>query len=1102
LDSDSKTAITTISHFNINLIDLPMEKKSTIKKGKLSATATKGSTRNFARVLLFTAFLLALSLLQVTANGSSSQQAKPVSGKVTDTAGSPLPGVSVVIKGTTTGTTTDANGNFNFSNIPREATLLFSFIGMKRQEIKITDQTSVTVKMEATSIGVEEVVVTALGIKRSERALGYSVQKVSGESLQKVSGIDLATSLTGKVSGLLVRNTPDFNGAPVISIRGEAPLLVIDGVPYQNKTLSDISSEDIESMSVLKGATASALYGFRGASGAILVTTKNGTTNLAGLSVDVTTNTMFGAGFLALPEKQSTYGRGGSNAYDKNSDSSWGTLMDGTVRNQWDPKLKVYADYPYVASGKDNFANFLEQAYITNNNLNVGFKGEIGSVRSSVNWTQNTGVYPNQKADRYTYSFGGDINLEKFKLSSNISYSKKATPNQSTNAYTGYDPMYALLIWSSSDFNILDYKDNYWMTPHQTQNYTLPQENNPYYNIWERTNEVHRDIFNADLSLSYQVTVWLKASVRAGIDYYTDKGELRIAWGSRTSSGNTAVPGNSSTWIGGSAGGYMLGQTQGQSINSDLLLTGDHSFDKFRVEYLAGGTIYYNQDNNIQAWTNGGLSVPDFYSIKASVNPAGASTTTRGQQVNSIYGRFGLSYDKWAFLEATGRNDWNSTMVNTRAESYFYPSISSSIVVSELLPEPTKSWLDLLKVRGSWTMSKTPAGIYETTVNSAFTINSATWSTLNGAAAPGNLYGSDLLPASATTYEAGLQAILFKNRLNFDLTYYDKALYDFVKVAPLSGASGYTGRYVNIDEEQSRRGWEIALGGSIVRSQDWQWDMGLNWSTFARYYTKLDATYSPKNSYTSVGERVDVLYGRDYMREPATGKKVWANGQLQFNPYDTKLGYVDPDFIWGANSTLRYKDLSLFISFDGVRGGNMNSSTEGFMWRAGVHPESVTPERALDVATPGSRNYLGDGVKVVSGTFAYDIYGNITSDNRVFAPNDIKITYKDYVSAEHSNSVWGARTTPADTHDKTFTKLREIALTYTVPKKYLNSFAKAASVSFVGQNVLLWAKDFKYSDPDSGGYAQWGTGGNATGSAEDLSDPALRYLGVNVKLTF
>jgi len=1032
-------------------------------------------------------------------------QAQDVSikGKVIDEKGLPIPGASVLIKGTSKATSSDMDGNYQIK-ADSKGTLVFSFIGYGSVQESIKGRTQIDVAMKPSAEALQEVVVTALGIKRETKALGYATQKVSGEALTKVSGVDVASSLTGKVAGLLVRNSPDFNSAPVISIRGEQPLLVIDGVPYQNKTLSDISSEDIESVNVLKGATASALYGFRGASGAVLVTTKNGTSNLAGLSVDYANNTMFSAGFLAIPEKQSVYGRGGSNIYDKNSDASWGAAMDGTIRNQWDPKLKAYADYPYVASGKDNFANFVEQGYVTNNNFSVGYKGDIASIRSSVNWVQNSGVYPNQKADRYTYSLGGDINLDKFKLNSNMSYSKRVTPNQGTNSYTGYDPMYSLLIWSPTDFNLLDYKDNYWIIPNQTQNYTLKNENNPYFDVYEKNNEVHRDIFNADLSMSYQITDWLKASVRSGVDFYTDKGELRFSWGSITSSGNTGVPGNLYTWNGNNKGSYQIGQNQGNSINTDFLLSGDRSFDndKFKVEYLAGGTIFSKTDDNIQSWTSGGLSVPGFFSLKASVSPAGTSTTTYAQQVNSIYGRFAMSYNKWAYIEATGRNDWSSTMVNTQSESYFYPSMSMSIVVSELLPESTKSWLDLLKVRDSWTMSKTPAGIYDTTVNSAFGINSATWGTANGAYAPSNLYGSDLLPQSATTFEVGLQAILFKNRLNFDLTYYDKHLYDFVKSAPLSGASGYTGRYINTNEEQSRRGWEIALSGAIVKTHDWQWDMGFNWSTYARYYTQLDATYSAKNKWTQVGERVDVLASRDYLRDPATGKQIWSNGNLQFNPYDTKFGNSDPDFIWGVNTTVRYKDFSFFASMDGVNGGLINSRTESYMWQSGVHPDSVTPERALDVATPGSKNYLGDGVKVVSGTFTYDSMGNITSDTRVYAANDVKSTYKAYATAMHNSSAWGGNGTPADTYEKTFFKLRELSLTYTLPKKYIKGWAKAASVSFVGQNVFLWAKDFKYSDPDGSGYAPWGTNGNATGSVEDFSDPALRYLGGNIKITF
>jgi TonB-linked SusC/RagA family outer membrane protein len=1011
-----------------------------------------------------------------------------VSGKVIDENGLPIPGANILIKGTSKAVATDLDGNYQIK-AESNGTLVFSFVGYNSVQEPIKGRTHIEVKLSPNSLELKEVVVTALGIKRETKALGYATQKISGESLQKVSGLDVATSLTGKVAGVLVKNSSDFAVAPEISIRGDKlTLLVVDGIAYVNKTLSDISSEDIESISVLKGATAAALYGYRGQNGAIMVTTKNGTTNKPGISADFASNTMFTAGFLAIPEKQSLYGRGANNAYDKNSDNSWGTLMDGTIRNQWDPKLMAYADYPYVASGKDNFANFLEQGYVSNNNFNIGYKGDIVSLRSSLNWTENKGQYPNSTLSKYTYTFGGDINLDKFKLSSNISYAKKHTPNMGSNGYTSYDPMYSLLIWSASDFNVLDYKDNYWLKKDEVQNYTYRSgSNNPYFDRYEKTNEVSRDLFNADLSMSYQLTDWLKATVRSGLDFYTDRGDQRISWGSYTSTGNTSTPGNPYTWNGSLTGGFITGQTQGYSINSDLLLTGETSFDKFKVEYLAGGTITRVQDDNMYGNTVGGISVPGFFSLKASVNPAFVSQTSFGSQTNSVFGRFALSYNKWIYVEATGRNDWASTMpIST--QSYFYPSVSTSIVISELLPESTKSWLDLLKIRDSWTTAQKPAGIYDSTANSVFQVNSGTWNALNGATAPSSLYPTDISAEGNTTFEVGLQAMMFKNRLMFDVTYYDKNFHDAIIKGSVTAASGYTSAFVNTKEETNRRGWEIILNGSVVKNKDWQWDLGVNWSTYARYYTKLDPTYSSNKPWVKVGERVDAFVSREFLRDPASGKLIYNNGRLQSSQYDSVFGYSDPDYLWGVTSNLRYKDFSLYLSLDGVVGGLMNSRTESYMWQTGGHPDSLTPERALDVATLGSKNYIGEGVKIVSGTVTYDPVGNILTDTRVFAPNDIATTYKQGMIDLHSSSAWGGAGTRPDTFSKTFFKLREMSFTYTVPTKYLHGWAKAASIGFVGQNVFLWAKNFKYSDPDGG--------------SEDFADPAVRYLGGNIKLTF
>jgi TonB-linked SusC/RagA family outer membrane protein len=915
-----------------------------------------------------------------------------IKGKVTDEKGTPIAGVSVVIVKNSHGTTTDQNGNFVIQAENNDV-LRFSFIGMQTQTVIVVEgKTQYNITLLEASHELSNIVVTALGIKREEKALGYSVQKVSGESLQKVSGVDVATSLTGKVAGLLVKNSPDFAAAPDLTIRGETPLLVIDGIAYANKTLSDISSADIESISVLKGATASALYGFRGASGALLITTKNGSTNKPGLTVDYTTNTMFTAGFLAIPVKQSVYGRGSNNTYDINSTSSWGTAMDGKIETQWDPYLKTNRDYAYLPIGKNNFKNFLQQGYVTNNNLNFGYKQGNASLRSSLNWTENKGRYPNSILDKYTYTLGGDINLNKFKLSTNLSYAKKASPNVGSNGYTSYDPMYSLLIWTAADYNILDYKNNYWLVPGQTQNFTYGPKasmNNPYFDRYEKTNEVSRDIFNADISMSYQLTDWLKASVRSGLDFYKEIGQLRVSMGSYLATGNTPVPGNPYTWNGTKTGGYNIGQTSGFSMNTDLLLTGDRSFNKFKVEYLAGGTIYHKRDDNINANTVGGISVPGFFSIKASVNPAVVSQSSYAQQVNSLYGRLGISWNKLIYVEATGRNDWSSTLPSN-GRSYFYPSVASSFVISELLPG-TRNWLDLLKVRNSWTVSKTPPGIYA--INSSYSINSGTWGTLNGASAPSNLYPSGILPASATTLETGLQGILFKNRLMVDISYYDKKMQDAIIAGPLSAATGYTGNYINTNEAISRRGWEVILNGSPIKNKNWQLDLGVNWSTYKRIYTRLDSTYSAKQPWIKVGERVDALASKAFLRDPS-GNLIFNNGRLQYSQYNSNFGWTDPDWIWGMNANLRYKNFSLFLSFDGVSGGLMNTRTESYMWQSGVHPGSVTAARALDVATPGSKNFLGEGVKITSGTATYDAFGNITSDTRVFAPNDVYTTYK------------------------------------------------------------------------------------------------------------
>lgn len=1044
----------------------------------------------------------------------SQAQTSEIRGTVSDESGLPLPGASVVVKGTNNGTSTDFDGKFLLDVNADETTLIVTYVGYQAKEVAISGSNYLNITLDPEAETLDEVVVTALGIKREQKALGYAVQELDGESLQKVQGIDVATSLSGKVAGVLVTNPTDFNAEPTITILGDTPLLVIDGIAYQNKTLNDISSEDIESLSVLKGATASALYGFRGRNGAILITTKNGSQAETGIVVNLTTNTMFTAGYLAIPEKQSVYGRGENNTYQQNKDQSWGGLMDGSIQNQWDPIAKEYRDYEYLPVGKDNFKNFLEQGYITNNNLNVTFKENAVALRSSVNWTQNKGRYPNSTLDKYTYTFGGDVNLDKFQLTSNLSYSRRYTPNQGSSGYTSYDPMYTLLANSSSDFDVRDYKNNYWLIPGVLQNnhfgydlennsYGGKNQNSPYYDRYERTNEVIRDIFNADLTVSYDIADWLKATVRSGLDFYGDTGRLSLSQGSYTSLGDTGLPyftyRSGLTFNGSRTGAYLVGKTTGFSINSDLLFTGMQKFvdDKLEVEYLAGGTIFYQESANINATTVGGISVPGFFSLAASVNPATVAEERREQQVNSAFGRLALSWNKLIYLDITGRNDWSSTLagpgVPSSKKSYFYPSISSSFVVSELLNESTKDWLDLLKVRGSWAQSKKPADIHE--LNSVYTSVSSIWNDYSGSYAPSSLYDLlNVLPDAEDTYEIGLQGMFFKKRLTADLTYANRRRYNTLTNGPLSSTSGYNSIVINTDEERTRKSWIVALTGTPIKNENLQWDLGMNWSTYKEVYSKIDDTYSTARPWVKVGERVDAYTIATYQTVPTgefAGQRVFRNGLVERENFSSVIGYKNPDWIWGINTSLRYKNWSLFASFDGIVGGMASSTTEAYMWLQGVHPGTLTPERALDVATPGSTNYVADGVMVVSGNYVTDRNsGEVIEDTRVFAPNDVPRTYRDYIRSIHGGTAWGGTGREEDIFDRTFFKLRELSITYSVPSNILDNWGpvKNASVSFIGQNVFLWAKEFEYSDPDGG--------------SDNFADPSSRYLGFNIKLSF
>ncbi|MBV5347885.1 SusC/RagA family TonB-linked outer membrane protein [bacterium] len=1011
-----------------------------------------------------------------------------VKGKVMDEKGLPIPGVTVLLKGTMKAASTDIDGGYQFKT-PANGTLVYSFVGYKTRTEIVNGRTAINVTLQPQAEDLKEVVVTALGVKRQTKALGYATQAVKGETLQTVRGIDVATSLTGKVAGLAVFNTTEFGDAPSITLRGESnPILVVDGVPYGNMTLREIPADDIESVNVLKGPTAAALYGVRGKAGAIMVTTKKGTAN-KGLSIDFNSGNMYTAGYLAIPKMQSSFGRvidPTTNRVSASGDGSWGSPLDGRPAEQWNYVTKQYETSPYLPVGKDNFDNFVSQGYIYNNNINLTQQGENGSLRASATWVKNQGQYPNSVFDKITYSLGGEMKMNKFTLSSTMTYNKQASPHVGFNGYTAYDPMYTLLVWSSPDYDVRDSKD-YWITKDEVQNTSYTNtNNNVYFDRFERLRTKNKDVFNGSVTLDYGFTDWLKGTVRVGYDNFNDFQTIRVSKGSLRSAGaSTVIDGGTEVWGESQLGSYNQGNTRGYSYNNDFILSANKKINDFTIEALGGVTSSFKQSDGIENFTTNGLKIPGFYSINSSKGILYVNPYLDRIKVNSLYGRAAFSYKNIYFIEGTYRNDWASTL-SQETNSYSYPSLSGSIVLSDILPKI--GWLPFWKVRGSWTTAKDIPGAFD--INPTYNLTNNVWGTLPSQSLSTTIRPSDLKAEGSETFEVGTAMSFFKRRASLDVAYYEKRKFDKITYASISSSAGYYTAAINSEEERTQKGFEIALTVTPIKSTDWQWDLGLNTSSSAEYYTKLESRpeYASTYNWVKVGERTDHFVINQFQKDSQGNLIHDSSGLPLFQTFQERIGYRDPKFVWGLTSMLKYKNITFTASLDGRVGGMTETRTEMYMWISGNHPDSVVPERFLDANNPGSSNYLGQGVKVVSGTYTTDANG-VISDTRVFAPNDVKTTYENYVNKLHKGTAWGGAPGPLESYSTTFFKIREMALTYNFNKPLLDALhAKAFSFSLVGQNLYLNAKDFKYSDPD-GGY-------------ENFSDPSQRFVGFNIKASF
>lgn len=997
------------------------------------------------------------------------QPTKKISGTVTDESGLPIIGASIAVKGAAIGIATDIEGNFTL-NVPEKSMLKISYIGYIPQEVPVTTKSVYDIVLKENQKLLDEVVVTALGIKREEKALGYAVQKVNTKELVSSKGVDLGTSLTGKIAGLNVQNSTEFNSAPILSLRGETPLLVVDGIPYGNVSLNEIPADDIESVDVLKGATASALYGGRGSVGAIMVTTKKGSQN-EGINVDVNSNTMFFSGFLALPKVQSAYSRGYGGKY--NSDYIWGDKLDiGRTAVQYDPFSYEWKEMPLTSKGKDNFRNFLQFSLVTNNNINVSQKGKYGSFRASMTHVYNRGQYPNQDLNKVTFSTGGTMNYGGFKLDAGLTYNKRISSNDNGSGYSS-SYIYDMVIWGATDYDVRDYKD-YWVKGKENiqQNwYDNSWYDNPWFKAYEVVDSYDTDITNGYLNASYEITSWLKAMVRGGVDAYSKKNKWQNAMSANYS------------WD--RKGFFGISRNSGYSFNSDAILMADKTWGKFNLDVLGGASMYYYSDDRLRNTTAGGLTVPGFYSLNASVDPIKGSSELYRKQVNSLYSKLSLSWASTYFLDLTGRNDWSSTL-SKDDRSYFYPSAAASVVLSEIIPLP--SFWNFWKLRSSWTISKQDAAVYGN--NNAYTTTTNVWDGLGTATYPNTLIdGRGVKPKKTETIELGTAANFLKNRLFVDFAYYRKVESDFIIRGGISSATGYDNVLVNFKEKRMRNGFEISVGGRPVETSNFQWDILTNWAHDKYAYLDIDPEFSTKKPWVAKGENYYWLDIYDWDRDPQDN--IIHNGGIPVKQnFKTKVGNTTPDLVWGITNTLRYKRVTMNFTIDGRVGGLSFSRTHQMLWNSGAHEDSDNHWRYEEVVN-GKQTYIGQGVKVVSGSVERDSDGNIITDTRVFAPNDVVVSYEAYISKYHDSA---SRPSKQNVLDETFFKLRNLSITYDVPPLLCKKIGmKTASVGLTGQNLFLWAKEYKYADPDRGGDSY---------GYENLNSPSQRYLGINIKANF
>lgn len=1040
---------------------------------------------------------------------SLSAQENVISGKVTDNNGMPLIGVNVIIQDSNRGTVTDMDGNYTIE-VNSGTVLVFSSVGFISKEVMVGSQSELDIVLEMDLQSLDEVVVTALGISREKKSLGYATQEVDGENLTVANEQNVIGALSGKIAGVQVTGSSgaSMGGTQKIKIRGvnsisggDQPLIVVDGTPISNANFAgsagadygnlgqDINPADIESVNVLKGPAASALYGIRGQYGVIMITTKKG----KGGDMVVQLNSAFSVesvyNFMPL---QNMYGGGSSQDFrtlpngdpyvDIAVDESWGPKMDGTPVRQvfsFYPQDPTYGQLTPFVAHPDNIKDYYESGYTFNNGISVSGNGENTTFRISLNDTHIEGVEPNTFLNRNNLAVhaGADI-TQNINVSTNFTYATNNAqrPKQGSEYGANY-----LVQWfqRNVDMNRLrdyQYDDGTFLhwnlrrpssTTGELTRFDPLYWNNPFFDANENLSNDDRDRFFGDIGLTYKILENLTLSGFIRSDMYTQNIENRTAFG------GTDVP------------GYSIGKFQNKEMNYELLAQYEKDWGDFSLNANLGGNIFERRYTYISQSTVGGLSSPGFYNIDASIDRPNTSNYLLRKKVRSAYGLVSLGYLDTYFLDASLRND-NSSALPEDNNSYWYPSVSGSVVFSELVDWDT---LSFGKLRASYAQAGSDLGPYETTMG--FGVGTV-YNGVNTLYVPDNLNNPTIKPSFAHSYEGGLDLRFFEDRLGLDFTYYKQKNKNQIISLDVSGASGFGSTTINAGLIENE-GIEFTLRGRPVQTENFYWDATLNFASNESMvvelapgidvYTYGSTTYSSVTSYLNSYEGMPFgsLVGQAYQRDPATGKILLGDDNMPLYTEAThNFGSVLPDFTGGFSNTLVYKNFQLsgMIEFQG--GGQFFSRSKMLAVRTGQDPITVAiNDNGKNVRDPVSE---GGGVKVEGISES--------TGQPVTAYVDARSYYRNVV---------GRRIYEEWLFDASYVKLREVRLGYTLDKDVLENFpAESIKLAFIAQNpLMIWQEAPDGIDPSA-----ISTGAQSISWYESGQLPTVRSFGIDLNITF